>query len=81
MVTVQEKMTWIETERPNYVTKSLIIKSFDRNGVTMKWLEFTNEEKTASERFQCFNWFTSWDDEKDIYQQEVSGQVQVFPAS
>jgi len=81
MGTVQEKMTWIETERPDYVKNSLIIKSYDERGVTMKWLEFTNEAKTESGRFQCFNWFASWDNEKDLYSQEIEGQVQVIPAS
>ena len=38
MATIQDKIDTIE-EADNYIAQSLIIKSYDNRGLTVKWLE------------------------------------------
>ena len=77
MATVQDTLDAIEA-RADYVPNSLFIKSWDKIGMAVKWLEYTNAPtNTNAHRHESFIWITTWDESKSLNDQTAGGDVAV----
>lgn len=77
MTTMQEEWDLIEA-KSNHVLGSLIVKSSDERGCTLKWLE---EENGIGKRKERFFHTKDGDSEGQILKREVLYKIDVEPAS